>query len=544
MKTIVDEKVASVAAFGGCDLRIDLFDDPADRQIDVIEAANRALVLQDQLRRAAMAALEADSVRLNEIVTTQYLLAKAELNLAEFMDLVVTRMARLTPATGVVIEMVERDEMVYRAGTGSLAAHVGLRLKRAASLSGHCVHTREVLNCFDSETDSRVDKDACRKVHARSMVVAPLFHAGQAVGVLKILSDCPGSFGERDLQTLQIMAGLLGAAIGHQDAFESNRLRLEEQSVAMLTMENEMIHRRQVEEAARGNALRTRQIIEGSHDPFIAMNVDGMITEWNAAASNTFGWTRSQVIGQRLDEIIIPLRFREAHRAGMQRFMANASATILDKRIELTSLRQTGEEFPVEITLRHMRHDGVSEFCAFARDITERRAVEKHLKFLAHNDPLTGLPNRSLLQDRLAEAIKRSGRAKTLLAVMFLDVDHLKSINDHYGHGVGDAVLQEFARRMSDSVRATDTVARLGGDEFIILMEELNSDEDAEKIARKIHQRMSAPFVDDSQHSIAVTTSIGLATCTAGTITATALLKAADDALYRAKQAGRNGTQR
>lgn len=543
MKDVVDNKVANEPLIGQVTRGEAPVEESAVRHLGVIKAVNRVLVVQDQRRQEAIATLEADSARLNEIITTQYLLAKAELNLPEFMDLVVTRMARLTPANGVVIEMVERDEMVYRAATGSLASFVGLRLMRATSLSGLCVRTREVLNCIDSEADSRVDKEACRKVNARSMVVAPLFDSGEAVGVLKILSDLPNRFGERDLQTLQIMAGLLGAAIGHQHTFESNRLRLEEQSAAMIAMEKDALYRRQVEDAVRANELRTRQIIEGSLDPFLAMNADGIITEWNAAASNTFGWSRSQVLGQRLDDLIIPQRFRDAHNAGMQRFMTNGAAAILDKRVELIALRHSGEEFPVEITIRHMQHSGVTEFCAFARDITERRAVEQHLKFLAHNDPMTGLPNRSLLQDRLAEAIKRSGRTQTLLAVMFLDVDHFKSINDHYGHGVGDEVLQEFARRLLSSVRATDTVARLGGDEFIILMEDLSSVEDAEKIACKVHQRMALPFLISGQHSVAVTTSIGLAKCLAGGVDATALLKAADDALYRAKQAGRNTTR-
>ena len=515
-----------------------------DQKIGRIEASNRELRLQNQHRREAIAALEDDSVRLNEIVTTQFLLAKAELNLVEFMDLVVTRMARLTPATGVVIEMVEHDEMVYRAATGTLKNHVGLRLKRAASLSGLCVHTREVLHCVDSNTDSRVDKEACLRVGARSMVVAPLFHVGQAVGVLKILSDCPNSFGERDTQTLQIMAGLLGAAIGHQNIYETNRLRLEEQSVAMVALEHKVAQQRQVEEAVRANELRTRQIIEGSHDPFIAMNVDGNITEWNAAASHTFGWSRSQVLGQRLDDLIIPQRFRAAHQAGMQRFLANGSAVILDNRIELTALRLSGEEFPVEMTIRHMQHAGVSEFCAFLRDITERRAAEQHLQYLAHNDPLTGLPNRGLLQDRLAEAIKRAGRTQSLMAVMFIDVDHFKAINDEFGHGVGDIVLQEFARRLLTAVRATDTVARLGGDEFIILMEDISDILVAEKMAKKIHELMVVPFAYATQCQIDVTTSIGLATCTAGELDAPTLLKTADEALYRAKQTGRNQTRR
>ena len=514
-----------------------------DRQVGAIAATNRELIHQDEVRREAMAALEADSARLNEIVTTQFLLAKAQLNLPEFMDLVVTRMARLTPATGVVIEMVERDEMVYRAATGSLTAYVGLRLKRAASLSGLCVQSRNVMNCVDSETDARVDQAACRKVGARSMVVAPLFHAGEAVGVLKILSDRANTFAARDQQTLQIMAGLLGAAIGHQNAYETNRLLLEEQSRAMVALEREIIHRRQIEEAVLANELRTRQIIEGSHDPFIGMNAEGMVTDWNEAASNTFGWSRSDALGQSMETLIIPERYRAAHRAGMQRFLATGDAVALDKRLELTGVRRSGEEFPLEVTIRHMRHAGVVEFCAFLRDITLRRQAEQRLQFLAENDALTGLPNRALLQDRLAEALKRAGRKKSMLAVMFLDVDYFKNINDEYGHGVGDSVLQEFSRRMVSAVRATDTVARLGGDEFVILMEELSDIGDAQTICGKIHERMAEPFQIDAEHAITVTTSIGAATCVGGAMSPEELLKAADEALYRAKQAGRNRTQ-
>ena len=511
-----------------------------DEQVGAIAANNRELQLRDQLRREAMAALEADSARLNEIVTTQFLLAKAELNLSAFMDLVVTRMATLTPATGVVIEMVEADEMVYRAGTGTLAAHVGLRLKRASSLSGLCVQSHNVLHCADTEVDSRVDRAACKKVNARSMMVAPLFHAGEAVGVLKILSDQPNNFGPRDLQTLQIMAGLLGAAIGHQAAYENNTRLLHEQALAMDALENEVAHRRQVEEAVRANEMRTRRIIEGSHDPFIAMDAQGLVTDWNDEAVNTFGWSRSEAIGQRLDSLIIPTRFQAAHRDGMARFLATGATTVLDKRIELTGMRRGGEEFPVEMTIRHMEHAGTMEFCAFLRDITERRLAEQRLQFMAQNDALTGLPNRALLQDRLVQAIKRAARKKTLLAVMFLDVDYFKRINDSCGHAAGDEVLKEFAQRLLSSVRATDTVARLGGDEFIVLMEELSDVSDAQRISSKIHERVALPFVIENNHYLAVTTSIGIATCASGDSSADALLKAADDALYRAKKAGRN----
>lgn len=504
-----------------------------------LAATNHLLAKQNEIRKTAVEALQRDTTRLNEIITTQYMLAKAELDLDNFIALVVERLALITPANGVVVEMIEGDEMVYKAAGGSFAAHVGLRLNVNASLSGLCILSREVLHCVDTERDTRVNLAACRKVNARSMVTAPLFHTGAPVGVLKLMGYEPNAFSERDVQTLQLMAGLIGAAIGHQTDYELNRRLLLERTDAVDALQKEIDQRIIIEETVRANELRTRMIIESSYDAFIAVDAKGIIIDWNQQAELIFGWSREEAIGAVLGDLIIPERYRHAHAEGMKRFISTGEGTVLGRRIELTGVRKAGEEFPLELTIRALPHKDGYEFCAFLRDITDRKNAEKNLFQLAHNDYLTGLPNRSLFNDRMEEAMRRSKRGGSLMALMYLDVDHFKLVNDSYGHTIGDGLLKEFSRRLCASVRATDTVARLGGDEFTIIAELLKSHADAEKIAAKIIENIQQDMcINDNQ--LKITTSIGIAYYCGEEIDADELISNADHALYRAKQSGRN----
>lgn len=506
---------------------------------DELAAMNKILAQQSEELRTAVEALQRDSARLNKIITTQYLLAKADLDLDAFIQLVVERMALLTPASGVVVEMVDGDEMVYRAAVGSVASYIGLRLKANNSLSGLCVLNREVLICIDTEQDSRVNVTACRQVNARSMVVAPLFNAGESVGVLKIMSSQPNVFGDSDVQTLQLMAGLIGAAIGHQNDYETNRRLLFEREEAIENLKQEMAQRSRMQQDIRASELRTRTIIESSHDAFISMDAQGIILDWNQQAETIFGWTRQEALEESLANLIMPERFRQAHTEGMKRFITTGTRQVLDKRIELTGLHKNGKEFPIELTIRALSSGGSYEFCAFLRDITERKLAEERLLYLAHNDQLTGVPNRGLFNDRIVEAMRRSKRAQSLMGLMYLDIDYFKSVNDIYGHKVGDALLIEFSRRLCITVRATDTVARLGGDEFIIILEALQDRLDAEKIAEKIVANIRKDIhIEDIR--LNVTTSIGLTFYCGENIEADQLVHNADDALYRAKQAGRD----
>lgn len=177
-------------------------------------------------------------------------------------------------------------------------------------------------------------------------------------------------------------------------------------------------------------------------------------------------------------------------------------------------------------------------------DITARKRAEQlldeanaQLAWRAFHDELTGLANRALLADRLDHALRRAGRAGTEVGLLFLDLDHFKAVNDSFGHGAGDRLLVEIARRLRDVVRPGDTVARMGGDEFIVLLEDFNSAADVARIMNRLGAAVREPFVLDG-HTITTTVSIGLAI--AHDQTADTLLRAADTALYRAKDRGRN----
>jgi diguanylate cyclase (GGDEF)-like protein/PAS domain S-box-containing protein len=177
-----------------------------------------------------------------------------------------------------------------------------------------------------------------------------------------------------------------------------------------------------------------------------------------------------------------------------------------------------------------------------ARDITAQKRAEEDLARMAHYDALTGLPNRALLQGRLKRAMARADRSRTLLAVMFLDLDQFKEVNDSLGHAVGDAVLKETALRLESCLRSTDTVARLGGDEFTILLEDVRSAEEITRIADKLLRSISER-ADVAGHELHLSTSIGVTVYPIDDHDADTLLRNADLAMYHAKQEGRNNVQ-
>ncbi len=213
-------------------------------------------------------------------------------------------------------------------------------------------------------------------------------------------------------------------------------------------------------------------------------------------------------------------------------------------RGEIRARRKSGEPFPAWFTVNAVRDERgvVSHYVAAFTDITPVKRFEQQLAHLAHHDPLTGLPNRLLLSARLAHAIERARRERTLLAVLFLDLDHFKRINDRLGHPTGDALLQAVARRLRAALREEDTIARLGGDEFIVLLEGLHEAAAAGRMAEKILRRIAEPF-DIVDHGLRVTVSIGVSLFPRDGGDPETLLRNADAAMYRAKDEGRDGYQ-
>jgi diguanylate cyclase (GGDEF)-like protein/PAS domain S-box-containing protein len=495
-----------------------------ERTLALAEANGRLQAEIDE-RQTLSEKLRSDAVRLNQIIDTQAELARAGLELNAFFELVITRVGALTQAAGVVLELVEGAELVYRAASGVASPQIGLRLKIASSLSGLSVTNSEVLHSRDTETDRRVNIDACRLMGIRSMVVSPLFHNDKTIGVLKIMGALPDAFDQSHLQTLQLMAGLLGAAIGHQAAFDAKQRLLDD--LAKTT------------EISKSREARTRAIIASANNAFIAVDDRGLITDWNRQSEAIFGWSHAEAMGQPMAELIIPERLRAAHHEGMRRFAATGGVIPLNRRAELDGLRRGGTEFPVELTINSIKSGARLEFFAFLHDITERKETEAKLLRMAQNDSLTGLPNRALFNDRLEHSLELSRRTGSGIALAYLDIDDFKAINDNYGHAVGDAVLQEFARRLSASVRSADTVARLGGDEFVLLLEDLSSDADVSLVSAKVLDNVRKPALLLGR-ALSFTASMGGTVCHGGKNTAEALLTRADHALYEVKRNGKN----
>jgi diguanylate cyclase (GGDEF)-like protein len=199
-----------------------------------------------------------------------------------------------------------------------------------------------------------------------------------------------------------------------------------------------------------------------------------------------------------------------------------------------------GEVIGESILTPVYNHAGVcTHVFSVTRDITERKKLESQLEYLAYHDVLTGLPNRRLLYDRMLQALSTAKKNEDMVAVLFLDCDHFKQINDTWGHNMGDLFLQMLSERLQSSVREGDTVARLGGDEFIVLLTSLTSETQAGKVATRILRALQEPWLIDGR-SVAFTTSIGIALYPFDGTDPDQLLSNADKALYHAKESGRN----
>jgi diguanylate cyclase (GGDEF)-like protein/PAS domain S-box-containing protein len=211
---------------------------------------------------------------------------------------------------------------------------------------------------------------------------------------------------------------------------------------------------------------------------------------------------------------------------------------------EMIDRRKDGESFPEWLSISTMKNmrGAVSHYIAVFSDISERKAVEERMVHMAQHDFLTGLPNRMLLQDRLKQAISHAGRERSKVAVMFLDLDRFKAINDTLGHLVGDKLLQEVVNRISRVARASDTVSRQGGDEFVIMLTDLVTVDDAAMVAVKLLESISGPYLING-NEIEVTTSIGISVYPNDGGDSETLIKHADAAMYHAKEKGRNNYQ-
>ena len=288
-------------------------------------------------------------------------------------------------------------------------------------------------------------------------------------------------------------------------------------------------------ERARAEGERHLKSITDNMPALITyVNTDRVVTFANATFKTWLGSDPTRMIGRPLVELIGEDMYRQ--RLGfLSRGFAGEQFSF-----ELRSKTAGGERDLHTTYIPDLRPDGtVAGIFVLVTDVTPMRDVERQLHQLARIDTLTQLSNRRLFDEKLAEALARARRHGKTLALLFMDIDHFKPINDTYGHAVGDAVLVEFAARLKACQRETDTVARQGGDEFVILIEALGDASEATCVAERIHARLQVPMSIEG-HELVVTSSIGIALVDDADDSPAAVMAKADAALYSAKRAGRN----
>lgn len=274
-----------------------------------------------------------------------------------------------------------------------------------------------------------------------------------------------------------------------------------------------------------------------SQDGMIVTDADTVILRVNGAFSRITGYPAEEAIGQT-PRILGSDRHDSAFFTAMWEAILNNGAW----HGEIWNQRKNGEVYPAQLTISSVTGSGgqITHFVATMHDITKRKQLEEEVQQLAFYDPLTHLPNRRLFQDRLNQALIRAKRAQTRMALLFIDLDKFKPINDQHGHEVGDWVLRTVARRIESCIRASDMVARIGGDEFLVLLPDLQSCDDSLAVAEKIRAELDKPFITPSQLSLHASSSIGIAIYPDHAATEQDLLRFGDHAMYQVKNEGGN----
>jgi diguanylate cyclase (GGDEF)-like protein/PAS domain S-box-containing protein len=278
-----------------------------------------------------------------------------------------------------------------------------------------------------------------------------------------------------------------------------------------------------------------RAIVHSAPLAIYTRDRNGIITGWNHACEQMFGWNANEVIGMRLPTI--PSGSQDESENLRNRIFTGEEYI----QVEVQRQRRDGSLIDLITTMAPLRSaSGEAEgYLAISADITERKNAERRVEFLAHHDALTELPNRLLVQDRFQQAAAHASRANKKVALVFVDLDHFKSINDSLGHTTGDALLKEVGHRLAGCVRTVDTVSRQGGDEFLIVLSSLPDVDAIVPILGKIKEKVQEPFYFDG-NELPVSMSIGVALYPDDGEKFDVILKKADMAMYRAKEAGRN----
>ena len=349
----------------------------------------------------------------------------------------------------------------------------------------------------------------------RSVVCLPLRNTARTFGLFYLAASNAVDISADEVQLLQQLVNDIAFGIDHLRAQVAQR-------------------------AADARIHHQASLLDKAQDAIVVRGIDNRVLYWNKSAERLYGWKAVEVLGRS--------KVSDIYSDALDSFAAATQAVMElgEWHGEITQRRKDGSSMVVEArwTLVRDAQNQPYSIMAVNTDITQRKAAEREVQKLAFYDPLTQLPNRQLLMDRLQHALATSARSGQGGALLFIDLDNFKTLNDTLGHDKGDLLLQQVALRLSACVRSADTVARLGGDEFVVMLEDLGSNPQAagicaKNIGEKILAALSAPYQLDGKDHLS-TSSIGIAPFCLQPETVGELLKQADIAMYQAKGAGRN----
>jgi diguanylate cyclase (GGDEF)-like protein/PAS domain S-box-containing protein len=285
-----------------------------------------------------------------------------------------------------------------------------------------------------------------------------------------------------------------------------------------------------------GDRLRLNaQVFDSSNEAMVITDRQNNIISVNRAFTRLTGYEREEALGKNPRILNSGRQDAAFYRSMWESIIENGFW-----RGDIWDRRKDGSCYPKFLSITAIRDDGgeIVKFSAVFYDVSERKEMELQLENLAHYDSLTGLPNRMLLHDRLEQAIATAERQRQHFALLFIDLDGFKPVNDEHGHGVGDAVLKLVGERLNMVIRGMDTAARLGGDEFVVILTDIHNRENTERVAEKIIGELSEPY-QVAGKTLSISASIGASLYPSDQKVAMDLLRTADEAMYQAKRDGK-----
>ncbi len=438
----------------------------------------------------------------------------------------ITRFAtRLFDVPIALITLVDAERQWFKSCQGLQASET----PRSISFCGHTILGDRAMVVPDARLDKRFADNplVTGAPHIRFYAGFPISAPNDSrIGTLCIADYRPRQLDQTQLDTLHELA-----VWAQHELYSAELARAFHLSQQNYLLRAEIAERAKMEQALRETATALEHAVEG----IARLDVEGRFRMVNKSYADMVGYAPEDLIDAERSLTVQPDDLG-LMQAAYQRLRASGKADV-----EARALRKDGSIFymhAVMVGIYDERNNFSGHYCLMS-DITERKQAEERLKQLALYDSLTGLPNRQLLDDRLRQIISDADRGNYIVAVLFIDIDYFKYVNDTFGHSAGDKLLKMVATQLGTGLRASDTIARLGGDEFAIVLPEIHHVGEVAGMVRKIQQLLDLPFIVDGRE-IHVSVSIGITLYPLDEDDAEGLLKSADTAMYHAKESGRN----